>query len=440
MFFWHCLLLFLKLSKLRYNKLFASNYKKQILQNIIGTFVFLSSQWIMLIFVVRIVDYHSAGMFSLAVALTNIFFVVSNYGLRGFQVSDINSEYTDQQYMVAKWISAVIGFLICLIFVGVSHYDSLQVFIIIIYMVYKSLESFSELFYGYYQNNNKFDFICISLVIKGVIQLTAFLTGLFLFSDIRHAIILMGISIFAVIMVYDLPRVKKYVNPLVQYNKAELKKVLKLLKVCLPLVVVSSATPLLQAIPRVFFENNYSSEAFGKFSSVTAPAVFFLVFITCLIIPLIPRFAEYYNSNNRDGLIRLILTFFGVILALGAVALVAVFFAGEFTLAVLFGEDIRPYTGVLKTITVATILAAFLTVFNIVFLAARKLVSLAVILLLGCGICYLVTPYFVGRFGMDGISYALTVSHSVQIIILAVVFFGLIYKMKKASLMQEVHS
>jgi len=297
-------------------------------------------------------------------------------------------------------------------------------------MIYKSLEALSELCYGYYQNHgDRFVEICISLTVKGIVQLGAFYAGLAIFNDLRHAVLLMIISIIAVVAIYDFPRIRKNVRPFVMFTFFDWKRAFNLLKRCSPMIIVSLTAPLMQAIPRLHFEERFSTELFGIFSSVAAPAIIIVVFISSALVPYMPRYAKFINNNDSKGLMKLLFMSVGITLALGGVSLITDFFAGEWALVVLYGEYIRPWAWVLYSIIAATTLTAVLACFTTLFIAARKMISLAIFSLFGCIICYITTPYLVSLFEMDGISLAMIIGQGFSIIVLVILVVKMGYKM-----------
>ena len=407
---------------------------KQAIQNIIGTTAYLGTQWVMLISVVHMMDYDYAGMFSLAITITSLFFIISSFGLRQYQVTDINGEFTNIQYLIARTVSITIGFFLCMVFLFFSSYESLQRKVVLLYMLYKSLESASELIYGYYQNDGRFDFICISLVLKGLLQLGAFLLGLWYCVDLCVALIFMCIAILGVLVLYDLPRIKRKIIPIKPMCRPDYKHLLRLLYKCSPMVVVLVTTPLLQAIPRIYFEAKFSSELFGVFSSVAAPTVIFTVLVSSALIPFLPKFTEYYETNDYKRLARLIYGSIGITIGFGFFSLMALLLLGEWALVVLYGEDIRPWFEIIYSITISIILTSVLSCFVSLFIAVRKTAMLAVILLAGCLICYITTPSLITRFEMDGISYAMITGQVASILALTVLAMGILSKVRSKTM------
>lgn len=405
--------------------------KKSILL-ISGTAVFYFSQWLMLILVANILDFRYAGMLSLAITLTAVFFVFSHYGLRLFQVSDIDAEYTDRQYYLSRLITTTAGFLLCVLYcVCFQNYTAEERIIIILFMVYKCLESFSDLGYGYYQNSDRFDYIFFSLALKGTIQLAVFIAGLYLFSDFYYTIIFLSLSILAIIIFYDLPRIRRNTAQLHGFTKEDFAKVMQLLKKCFPMLIVLLTTILLQAIPRLSFESQYSEELFGKFSSVASPTIIISLFISNALTPLLPRFAKLYKDNDYKGFTRIYAISIVTTLVIGAASLAAAYLLGEEVLVILYNEDIRPYAYILGGIIVTVIFSCVVSCYHTLFMAIRRLAPLAIVQVLCCGLCYIIAPYLVSNYEMTGIVYASVVAYGVAITVFFVMAVSAIYNMKK---------
>jgi O-antigen/teichoic acid export membrane protein len=196
------------------------------------------------------------------------------------------------------------------------------------------------------------------------------------------------------------------------------------------MVIVLLSAPLMQAIPRIYFENLFSAELFGIFSSVAAPTVIFSVFVGSALMPFLPKLSKCYKANDGRGLSKLMLYTTGITLFLGITAFAGSLFVGEWALAILYGDDIRPWAYVLQSVIAAIVMMGILSCFINLFVAARKLKTLAIILLLGCVVCFLITPYLVARFEMEGIAYAMIAGQGVAIAVLSVLIIVMIRRMK----------
>ena len=73
------------------------NVKNNILWSSAGSFIYMLTQWLLSVFIVRISGFDDAGTYSLAMSIANVFYGIAIYGMRNYQVSDISGKYENRQ-------------------------------------------------------------------------------------------------------------------------------------------------------------------------------------------------------------------------------------------------------------------------------------------------------------------------------------------------------
>ena len=403
--------------------------RKNQIYIIVGNFVYLAAQWALSILVVRLSnEYYMAGVLGLAITITSIFYIISCYGLRSYQVSDIKKEYTDQCYVLSRVITITIAMLACVVYSAANGYDGSTILAISAYMVYKSFEAGSDVIYGIFQNNDRYDLLCISMCIKGIVSLIVFAVLLILGFSLTIAIIGMCAVALITFLFLDVRWAKRYADPLVLFDSASLKKTLQLLKKSFPMVILLIAQPLLMSIPRLYFEQHFSTEQLGIYSSLSSPTTVITTFVSCAMMPYVPLFAKYYFEENKKGLYRL--TFGSQILALlfGVFACLTGGLIGEWALVLLYGPSISGHVGVFQLIILVSTFSSMSMCLNALFIAIRKLIPLSIVLLAGCVLCYFITPAIVSKYAMHGVTYALMIAQVFQIVIACILATGYIHR------------
>lgn len=401
---------------------------KESLYTIIGNFVYLFALWALTVIVVRFsTDYYAAGVLSLAMTITNIFYIIASYGVRAYQVSDINKKYTDQEYILSRIITIAVAFAACLVYTLLTGYRSAETFVpIMLYMVYKCFEAASDVFYGIFQNNDRYDYLCISMSVKGILSAVVFTLALMFGLSLSAAILAMIAVAFLTLLLLDIRWCLKFTKPLVFFNSKEFKIVMKMLASLAILIIIPISQPVLMSIPRVYFEQHFSTEQLGIYSSVSAPTVVITTFVTCAMMPYIPLFAKYYIDNDKKKLYRLTGIVLAFALAFGVFAFVIGYFFGEWGLQLLYGKSIAGHRDILLLVIIVTTLSAITLCMDTIFISIRKIPLPSVILIIGCVICWLITPYFVNTYEMRGVTYALILAQIFQVIgsmILLLIYF-----------------
>ena len=381
---------------------------KQSFYIILGNLVYLAAQWGLTVVVVRFSDdYYMAGLLALATTITSVFFVVAIYGLRSFQVSDITKKYADQSYILSRVLTMGVAFVACAVYVLALGYDAVSFRVVMLYMLYKSFEAASDVFYGIFQNNDRFDRICTSMCVKGILSVLVFAACLALGSSLEIALCAMLAVAALTFFFLDVRWGLQYARPLVHWTREAWGSAIRLLWAAALMLVLHLAPPLLMSIPRLYFEHHYTTELLGVYAALATPTAVISTFVTCAMMPYLPLFARYYYAGDKKGLTRLTVGSMLFTACFGALALLAGSWLGEWGLAQLYGDSIRAYAHVFLLVIVVTTLSAATMCLNALFIALRKFTSISIALALSCLLCQLITPYFVNTYGMEGITYAL---------------------------------
>ena len=112
-----------------------------MLWNTWGSVIYLGVQWLQTVLVARFLGFEDAGIFSLAMSVTNIFYALSIYGMRNFQISDIDGKYTASNYVFSRVVTGLVSLVLCSIFVVINGYDFKKAICIIVYMIFKLSET-----------------------------------------------------------------------------------------------------------------------------------------------------------------------------------------------------------------------------------------------------------------------------------------------------------
>ena len=301
--------------------------------NTIGNATYFFCLWLIMVLAVRISGYNVAGNLSLAMTISNVFFVVANYGMRSFQASDIQKQYTNSQYILSRFFTIIISVFLCAFFVWFCDYRKVQYLSIMIFMLYKALEAFSDVLYGVLQRENMLKYSGISLVLKGILSVIIFAISLILTKNIIWALVGIFFASLVVLLFYDIPKVKIAQENSLEFHRQDISKSYQLLKNCFSMFIVSIAPMILQAIPKLTFEKMYTTEELGIYSSVAAPTVVLSTLVSCVLIPFLPLFAMLIQEKQISNLTKLFLKFIGVVSILCGISCVLAHIAGVFLLS-----------------------------------------------------------------------------------------------------------
>ena len=87
--------------------------QKSIIWNSAGSMVYLITQWLISVLVVRLSGVETAGILTLAMSVNNVFYSIAMQGIRNYQVSDMKEKYTSGIYVSSRLIICILSFLVC---------------------------------------------------------------------------------------------------------------------------------------------------------------------------------------------------------------------------------------------------------------------------------------------------------------------------------------
>lgn len=394
-----------------------------MLWNAGGNLSYLAAQWLVTVLVARwFAGYGSAGVLSVAMSLSAIFQTVALFGMRNYQVSDINEKHEGSAYFCFRHITAGASLLLTLITALVLGYRGETFVAILLFMLFRIAECYSDVLHGMAQKAGRLDVAGMGFAIKAVALFVGFLTGYFLGRSLLPALLGMLIGSLATTLLFDLP-MAKHLSPFrIRYSP---RRALALAKETLPLCVYFFLLSAISSIPKLVMEKVMvnGTDALGAYASIFAPALLIAGAAGYLYTPFIPGFAEMVERGDERGVRRLVGKILAILSLLLLLLVGAAALLGEWALVLVFGEAIRPHTGLFIPILFAVFASAILSFFCMLAVVRRRFLALCLSVgvgaLLSLGFALLYTPIM----GANGASYALLVSSLVASLLLSPAVF-----------------
>lgn len=390
--------------------------KANIIWNSAGSFIYLLSQWIIAYLVTFILGFEDAGVFSLAVAIANVAFAFAIYGVRGYQVTDIAHKYTDMTYLSSRVFTsalAMIGSLLYIIFYGRSLYITICV---LMYVLFKMSEAFSDVYHGIIQKSMRMDFIGKSFILRGIVTSLTFVITAFITRDLLLATSLMTIASITLVYLYDYKKSKQFSD---KSHSLSFKKAFRLTIECWPLATYTFLTSLTMSIPRINLEYMKGSEILGVYASIAIPAAIVQILAGYIFSPMLGIFADHINTKSIKLFYRLFNKTMIYILLLSSVLLIISSLLGDLGLKILFGDKISTYTYLLNPIIIVSSFTAISWFIGLMLTTLREYRGLILATTSSLLLCIISSNYFIDVYGINGTNVVLILSLCVQIVIMS---------------------
>lgn len=390
--------------------------------NTVGSTLYYFCVWLASVIIVRLSGFVDAGIFSLAMTVTNSPAVIGLFNMRNYQASDLDGQYTDQTYLTSRVVTNALSFLICVVMVLIYGYEPLKALTILIFMCFKIVEGWADVYYGVDQKKERLDYAGLSLTLRGIGSLVAFIAVFQATKSLLVSFIAMTLLSGAVVLLYD----RRVVKPLLDGRKTDAlwKNVGTLLLTCLPLAVMFFLNNLSIMIPRLALESAYGEEVMGFYSSVSSPTVIVQVAAQTLFAPLVPGLTRQFNEKQKKPFLKGIFGFFAFAGVLTVLAIVLAEVFGEWLLVTFFGDGIRPYIYLFLPILLMSILIAVNVALFAIVTLMRIIKPQYIVGIAGIVSSIVLSLTAVRSAGPDGVVIATMISMGVQILIQIVLIVG----------------
>ena len=326
--------------------------QRQTLINTVGNVTYLIAQWFLSVITTRLLGYESVGILILAMSVGNVFTFIQLYGVRSFQSSDIARKYNCGDYLRTRFITTGTGILFCLIYILCSNYSRDVNISIILFMLFRSFEAFSDVYFGEFQREGRLELVGISMLIRGIVTVTLFFIGMYVLRSLNKALLAI---MFGSILITVLLDSVLYLR-IIPREVGTVAGMRGILKACFPLLMASLLPTVITTYPRVVLERYSGTELLGFYGNVSTPSVIITAIVPNLLVSIMPVYGNLVFRKDFIGIRRLWKkTIIGTFLILIA-CMLCVLVLGRPIMAWIYTFEILPYVHYLYYFLISTAL------------------------------------------------------------------------------------
>lgn len=337
--------------------------KKNMIYNTVGSVFYYACQWFMSVIIVRTSGYEAAGILSLAMSVTGSPALVALFNIRGYQVSDIQNQYSSTVYIQSRHVSNALAYFICFITVLVGGYNLKKTIVIMTFMILKIIEGYADVYYGIEQKYNRLDYCGISMTLRGIGIIVPFAAVLYIWNNIILSLVVVSVVNVIIFLLWDVRLYNRYMRDGVKETQKEIRQGVKsLLLTCYPLAIVAFLNALSINIPKLAFEKFYGSQAMGYYSSVASPTLVVQLAATTIFAPLVTPVTKAFVEKDKERFYGICRKFLLLFLGLTILVLAASKLLAHWGLVLLFGEGIEAYVWLFVPVILLSVLMAIQSV------------------------------------------------------------------------------
>ena len=393
--------------------------KKDYIWNSIGSFLQSAISPILLIVITRLNGVGDSGLFSFAMSLSVVFWAISLWGGRTYQVSDVKKEFSSGDYIVVRFISSLIVAVFSISFCILSGYDLIKTELIMVLVSFKILESIADSMYGVLQIHNKLYIAGISLTMKSVFGFMLFTLVDVLTKNIVYGALSIFIVNIIVIIFYDIPQMKHVET--VNLAKKNIVQAGRIMKKTAEVFVVVFLTMFSLNIPRYFLDK-YHSDQIGYFGIMAMPITLLTLFISFVLQPNVVNLSELLKRKKIKEFTKIVNKIDFITFTLGILFVISSYLIGVWVLNTVFGIDINNFRIDLTIMVIGAVANAFVSIYVNLLIILRRFKGQFYTLLVTNILAVVLSIYLIDKLAMLGSVLVFMIISFLQAIILLFIY------------------
>ncbi|MBY4796926.1 lipopolysaccharide biosynthesis protein [Collinsella sp. AGMB00827] len=314
---------------------------RDYLWNTIGTMIWGFSFPILTIIAVQLAGVEQAGRFSMAFVTGTLLMIAANYGVRTFQVSDLDERASFASYQINRIITSVGAILLGLLYCSLRGYDPAMTSMSLGVYIYKVIDGLADVYEGRLQQADKLYLAGVSQALRSAAAVILFALVLLITRSLMLASAAMALAAAGTLIVVTIPLAFFETE---KSRRAELSEVSSLLVQCAPLAAGLFLFNLIETMPKIVMEGALPYDSQLYFNAMFFPAQGILIAVGFIYRPQLLRLASIWgNPRRRRRFDLIVLAMLGLILVITGFMAVVMGSVGVGFLSMVYGLDFERY-------------------------------------------------------------------------------------------------
>ncbi len=384
----------------------------------IGNAVYAASQWAILSLYARLGTTDQVGQLVLALAVTAPIMAFFLLQMRVVQATDARREFQFGHYLALRIVALAAAFAVTFITCLVLNLPESSTAMILAVALSACADGLSDSAYGLLQQREQLGNIARSLMLRGILSITAI--GLtfaltrqpvtaFLAGAVVRLLIVCGFDFRNVIALMRLDR--ESWRPRWKWNR-----IYALAKLALPLGLVMMFIVLNNSIPRYYVEKHLDQSSLGIFGAISYLAVAGQMVVGAMGESVTPRLARAFARQDAAGFLRLYVRLAGMGAVIGLAGILFAAVAGYPILWVMYGPEYAAESPLLIWTMAAAAVGYVASFSGYAITSARYFRSQIPLFAAVAAANAVACSWLVPRWGLRGAALSLLISTVVQLL------------------------
>ena len=421
-----------------HNKNEAGNY----IWNAIGGMLNAGQSVLVLIIVTRVCGLEAAGLYSIAFATGNLFMYLGNYGVRNYQVSDVDEKFPFRSYVLHRLLTVALMLLAAAVYCAYSllrgAYSPAKTMTVAAMCLLKAIDCLEEVLEGRLHQRGRLDLAGKMMTVRLLISIGGMLAVLVatrnLLTATNAAIILAAAAV--ILMAAACRRTLLPLQPAPELvadvgnagaapgaaaknrcaatspaatsaavsaaRRGALRDAAVLMRVCFPVCAANFLSFYLINAPKYAIDAAMSETAQAQYNFIAMPVFVIQLLGMFVYQPVLVRMTLSWNSADQKGFLRDFLRITAGLLIIAALCLGGAYVLGIPVLSALYATDLSALKPELLLILTGGVFLAMNGFYSAVLTLMREQNRIPVMYLAGAVLSLILTPRFVGISGIMG--------------------------------------
>ena len=408
-----------------HNKNEAGNY----IWNAIGGMLNAGQSVFVLIIVTRVCGLEAAGLYSIAFATGNLFMYLGNYGVRNYQVSDVDEKFPFRSYILHRLLTVALMLLASAVYCTYSllrgAYSPAKTMTVAAMCLLKAIDCLEEVLEGRLHQRGRLDLAGKMMTVRLLISIGGMLAVLVatgnLLTATNTAIILAAAAV--ILMAAACRKTLLPLQPALGVaaknrgaatspaaasaavsaaRRGALRDAAVLMRVCFPVCAANFLSFYLINAPKYAIDAAMSETAQAQYNFIAMPVFVIQLLGMFVYQPVLVRMTLSWNSADQKGFLRDFLRITAGLLIIAALCLGGAYVLGIPVLSALYATDLSALKPELLLILAGGVFLAMNSFYSAVLTLMREQNRIPFMYLAGAVLSLILTPHFVEISGIMG--------------------------------------
>lgn len=421
-----------------HNKNEAGNY----IWNAIGGMLNAGQSVLVLIIVTRVCGLEAAGLYSIAFATGNLFMYLGNYGVRNYQVSDVDERFPFRSYILHRLLTVALMLLVAAVYCTYSllrgAYSPAKTMTVAAMCLLKAIDCLEEVLEGRLHQRGRLDLAGKMMTVRLLISIGGMLAVLVatgnLLTATNAAIILAAAAV--ILMAAACRRTLLPLQPAPELvadvgnagaapgaaaknrgaatspaaasaavsaaRRGALRDAAVLMRVCFPVCAANFLSFYLINAPKYAIDAAMNETAQAQYNFIAMPVFVIQLLGMFVYQPVLVRMTLSWNRADKKGFLRDFLRITAGLLIIAALCLGGAYVLGIPVLSALYATDLSALKPELLLILAGGVFLAMNGFYSAVLTLMREQNRIPFMYLAGAVLSLILTPRFVRISGIMG--------------------------------------